>query len=111
MSPSLPQMHQYSRGEMLAATQAMSVYTVMRMIDYGRDYFVMNRDMINTMAVRQLFNAPGIGSSQWCLLPLTAKRITEARSSFRSTLPRAREPAPPTGSPTYMGRMDPRRDS
>lgn len=47
-------MHQYSLGEMLAATQAMTIYTTMRVIDSGRDYFIVNRDMINTMAVRHL---------------------------------------------------------
>ena len=52
-------MHGYSRGEIIAATQAMSIYTIMRVIDLGRDYFITNREMINTMAVRHLTQALG----------------------------------------------------
>lgn len=91
---------------MLAATQAMSIYTIMRVIDHGRDYFIMNREMINTMAVRQLTRSR-ISGHHSLILDCT----TEARNSFRASVPRACEPTSPTGTSTDVGGMDPRRDS
>lgn len=48
------QMHEFSRGEIVAAIQAMMVYTIMRLVDSGREYFVSNRDMFNDMKVSPL---------------------------------------------------------
>lgn len=50
-------MHEFSRGEILAAIQAMMVYTIMRLVDSGREYFVSNRDMFNDMKVSPLSSA------------------------------------------------------
>lgn len=49
-----PQMHEFSRGEIVAAIQAMMIYTIMRLVDSGREYFVSNRDMFNDMKVGPL---------------------------------------------------------
>ncbi|CRK18331.1 hypothetical protein BN1723_002471 [Verticillium longisporum] len=43
------QMHKFSLGELLAAMQAMVIYTIMRMIDFGPDYFTEHDGMIVTM--------------------------------------------------------------
>lgn len=45
------QMHKFSLGELLAAMQAMVIYTIMRMIDFGPDYFTEHDGMIVTMQV------------------------------------------------------------
>ncbi|PNH34780.1 hypothetical protein VD0002_g988 [Verticillium dahliae] len=42
-------MHKFSLGELLAAMQAMVIYTIMRMIDFGPDYFTEHDGMIVTM--------------------------------------------------------------
>ncbi|SPN96538.1 uncharacterized protein DNG_00063 [Cephalotrichum gorgonifer] len=43
------EMHGYSRGEVLAAIQSIAVYTIMRVIESGRGYFIANRDLLKTM--------------------------------------------------------------
>ncbi|KAL6399262.1 hypothetical protein AUP68_17806 [Ilyonectria robusta] len=57
------EMHEFSRGEIVAAIQAMMIYTIMRLVDSGREYFVSNRDMFNDMKklterFSQLFPGP-----------------------------------------------------
>ena len=42
---------QYSPGELLSAAHAVSLYTIMRLIGSGTEYFVSNRETLTTMAV------------------------------------------------------------
>ena len=44
-------MGEYSRGELLTALQAMVIYTIMRLIESGRGFFLQNREMLQTMKV------------------------------------------------------------
>ena len=47
-------MHHFSVEDVLAAIQAMVIYTTMRLMHSGYAYFLANRDMIDTMQVRHL---------------------------------------------------------
>ncbi|KPM44072.1 hypothetical protein AK830_g2425 [Neonectria ditissima] len=40
---------QFSRGECIAAIQAMVIYTMMRLMNSGYEYFITNREMVKTM--------------------------------------------------------------
>ncbi len=44
-------MKDFSPGETLASIQSMMIYTIMKAVAFGLDYFVQNRDMLLTMKV------------------------------------------------------------
>ncbi|KAM0332484.1 hypothetical protein ACHAQA_002765 [Verticillium albo-atrum] len=56
------EMHNFSLGEMLAATQAMVLYTIMRLIESGPEFFITNEKMVKLMhdlAERYVTTEPG----------------------------------------------------
>ncbi|KAK4442505.1 hypothetical protein QBC34DRAFT_454677, partial [Podospora aff. communis PSN243] len=60
------EMADFSPGETLASLQAMIVYTIMRLMDSGISYFIVNRDLLKTnrdLAAHFLRLSPGPFSS------------------------------------------------
>lgn len=51
------QMQELSPGETLSSLQAMVIYTIMRLMDSGVSYFLVNGGMLKTNRVRYLHNA------------------------------------------------------
>jgi hypothetical protein len=41
-----------SFGDILVAIQALTIYTTMRLIVYGREYFSFDMSLLDTMGVR-----------------------------------------------------------